>query len=131
MIRRPPRSTRTDTLFPYTTLFRSRPHSRPPGSNHRQHAEMTFLPVLPTETGGVLDCAAIDKRIRSAVRSAAGDLIELLMRDQGVSSICELPPETQTVLATLGKRLLLHGYAQGIRIILSRHIAEIYDLSRT
>src|SRR3546814_17469514 len=29
MIRRPPRSTRTDTLFPYTTLFRSdRPVSR-------------------------------------------------------------------------------------------------------
>src|SRR3546814_702318 len=26
MIRRPPRSTRTDTLFPYTTLFRS--HNR-------------------------------------------------------------------------------------------------------
>src|SRR3546814_5190261 len=32
MIRRPPRSTRTDTLFPYTTLFRSaslRPRFRP------------------------------------------------------------------------------------------------------
>src|SRR3546814_6413121 len=31
MIRRPPRATRTDTLFPYTTLFRSqpdRPHRR-------------------------------------------------------------------------------------------------------
>src|SRR3546814_5205176 len=28
MLRRPPRSTRTDTLFPYTTLFRS---SFPPG----------------------------------------------------------------------------------------------------
>src|SRR3546814_2198765 len=28
MIRRPPRSTRTDTLFPYTTLFRS-PHQWP------------------------------------------------------------------------------------------------------
>src|SRR3546814_8989053 len=27
MIRRPPRSTRTDTLFPYTTLFRSRGQS--------------------------------------------------------------------------------------------------------
>src|SRR3546814_17153520 len=26
MIRRPPRSTRTDTLFPYTTLFRSGAH---------------------------------------------------------------------------------------------------------
>src|SRR3546814_18135662 len=28
MIRRPPRSTRTDTLFPYTTLFRSRDEAR-------------------------------------------------------------------------------------------------------
>src|SRR3546814_7667865 len=27
MIRRPPRSTRTDTLFPYTTLFRSLPEA--------------------------------------------------------------------------------------------------------
>src|SRR3546814_1016922 len=30
MVRRPPRSTRTDTLFPYTTLFRSL------GVDHRQ-----------------------------------------------------------------------------------------------
>src|SRR3546814_9103501 len=28
MIRRPPRSTRTDTLFPYSTLFRSRGESQ-------------------------------------------------------------------------------------------------------
>src|SRR3546814_19671856 len=31
MIRRPPRSTRTDTLFPYTTLFRSVRNVRMPG----------------------------------------------------------------------------------------------------
>src|SRR3546814_20852236 len=31
MIRRPPRSTRTDTLFPYTTLFRSEARNRCPG----------------------------------------------------------------------------------------------------
>src|SRR3546814_3934121 len=30
MIRRPPRSTRTDTLFPYTTLFRSDVNSEVP-----------------------------------------------------------------------------------------------------
>src|SRR3546814_18341148 len=30
MIRRPPRSTRTDTLFPYTTLFRSRTRAERP-----------------------------------------------------------------------------------------------------
>src|SRR3546814_19326497 len=29
MIRRPPTSTRTDTLFPYTTLFRSDPRAGP------------------------------------------------------------------------------------------------------
>src|SRR3546814_20937251 len=53
MIRRPPRSTRTDTLFPYTTLFRSRVGHAPvqnerlddeahdgeekPERNHRMH----------------------------------------------------------------------------------------------
>src|SRR3546814_16633608 len=32
MIRRPPRSTRTDTLFPYTTLFRSIGDRQPSGA---------------------------------------------------------------------------------------------------
>src|SRR3546814_6174605 len=32
MIRRPPRSTRTDTLFPYTTLFRSQRQRQRPSS---------------------------------------------------------------------------------------------------
>src|SRR3546814_1925864 len=36
MIRRPPRSTRTDTLLPYTTLFRSRETgARTPGRDAR------------------------------------------------------------------------------------------------
>src|SRR3546814_3574075 len=35
MIRRPPRSTRTDTLFPYTTLFRSL-QDAPSNRSHRQ-----------------------------------------------------------------------------------------------
>src|SRR3546814_7706980 len=36
MIRRPPRSTRTDTLFPYTTLFRSSHYfdESDPGARH-------------------------------------------------------------------------------------------------
>src|SRR3546814_1137780 len=33
MIRRPPRSTRTDTLFPYTTLFRSQIHEHLPADS--------------------------------------------------------------------------------------------------
>src|SRR6056297_3803279 len=38
MLRRPPRSTRTDTLFPYTTLFRSRRPARPPHGRDRRRA---------------------------------------------------------------------------------------------
>src|SRR3546814_13384159 len=41
MIRRPPSSTRTDTLFPYTTLFRS-----PCPSSYR--AEATYLHIIGT-----------------------------------------------------------------------------------
>src|SRR3546814_18816405 len=37
MIRRPPRSTRTDTLFPYTTLFRSLLHERRGRPRRRRH----------------------------------------------------------------------------------------------
>src|SRR3546814_8204345 len=51
MIRRPPRSTRTDTLFPYTTLFRSvRDHQHP--FHRRVHAH-----------------AARDRRAEAEVRS--------------------------------------------------------------
>src|SRR3546814_2942704 len=38
MIRRPPRSTRTDTLFPYTTLFRSKSEEIPQ-DGHRSAAQ--------------------------------------------------------------------------------------------
>src|SRR3546814_11602347 len=43
MIRRPPRSTRTDTLFPYTTLFRSQAFLLLEGGNGllRARAEYT------------------------------------------------------------------------------------------
>src|SRR3546814_12838576 len=56
MIRRPPRSTRTDTLFPYTTLFRSIicrltnhvidssfPSASRPGSGHRRSGETKHM----------------------------------------------------------------------------------------
>src|SRR3546814_15611347 len=39
-IRRPPRSTRTDTLFPYTTLFRSREQRFSQEAIEKQNAEV-------------------------------------------------------------------------------------------
>src|SRR3546814_12901886 len=47
MIRRPPRSTRTDTLFPYTTLFRSPPARRRAGFQTATHSPFRPQPHLP------------------------------------------------------------------------------------
>src|SRR3546814_7057334 len=44
MIRRPPRSTRTDTLFPYTTLFRSK-HFRRDARLNFAHGEIVIFPA--------------------------------------------------------------------------------------
>src|SRR3546814_14368297 len=50
-IRRPPRSTRTDTLFPYTTLFRSRPTAPvPPVRQWRVTPAMCWLGSLDGAT---------------------------------------------------------------------------------
>src|SRR3546814_3486119 len=47
MIRRPPRSTRTDTLFPYTTLFRSCSTRR---RHHHPHPCRSHGPERPAAT---------------------------------------------------------------------------------
>src|SRR3546814_9323355 len=54
MIRRPPRSTRTDTLFPYTTLFRSKGD---------QHTDRTIL----AGALGMNACLEVTERDRNAV----------------------------------------------------------------
>src|SRR3546814_9758877 len=48
MIRRPPRSTRTDTLFPYTTLFRSNPPLPSQGREPKERS-MKYLPLIWSE----------------------------------------------------------------------------------
>src|SRR3546814_4930361 len=61
MIRRPPKSTRTDTLFPYTTLFRSH-HARP---------------LLPRQRG------AVDPRARVRPRPPLRGQLLRLAREEG------------------------------------------------
>src|SRR3546814_8277807 len=59
MIRRPPRSTRTDTLFPYTTLFRSRYVEIQIPSGAPRHQGNHFLRLsnrLGSVALGVLEC---------------------------------------------------------------------------
>src|SRR3546814_19390352 len=50
--RRPPRSTRTDTLFPFTTLFRSRPHPRSSRTPQRKGAACARRRVAPASRRG-------------------------------------------------------------------------------
>src|SRR3546814_9210856 len=75
MLRRPPRSTRTDTLFPYTTLFRSsdaspcRPQPRGGDNRRRRGARAAGRRRGQGESGpdgrlarrghGALSCAAV------------------------------------------------------------------------
>src|SRR3546814_1451034 len=49
MIRRPPRSTRTDTLFPYTTLFRSLDADQKPHFRADQQIDMDNGPEQPSQ----------------------------------------------------------------------------------
>src|SRR3546814_1748258 len=63
MIRRPPRSTRTDTLFPYTTLFRSRLQAQP---RWRLHIGARSTGVRRARSGG-------GDRQRHRPRRAAAD----------------------------------------------------------
>src|SRR3546814_21163068 len=77
MIRRPPRSTRTDTLFPYTTLFRS-PRLRLAlvrGADEREHAvrEMRVRrPYLRSIEDIILAIGHRAQLQRGKVRSRAG-----------------------------------------------------------
>src|SRR3546814_5971698 len=58
MIRRPPRSTRTDTLFPYTTLFRSQM------SKIRSHRAKSRCPSTLRRPDGCLDFARHEREKR-------------------------------------------------------------------
>src|SRR3546814_17005967 len=54
MTRRPPRATRTDTLFPYTTLFRSHPveHGDTARIDGDEHPQLPAYDLMEQTIGG-------------------------------------------------------------------------------
>src|SRR3546814_8896928 len=72
MIRRPPRSTRTDTLFPYTTLFRS-------DRVRHHHARIPEVRQVPLVAVLQADAAEVwaDASCREEVRRVEGVLARL------------------------------------------------------
>src|SRR3546814_5869122 len=62
MIRRPPRSTRTDTLFPDTTLFRSRvTHASQGAASQRVHAAPP-APGNQSNSPSAMNCSSFVRR---------------------------------------------------------------------
>src|SRR3546814_15971067 len=80
MIRRPPRSTRTDTLFPYTTLFRS------VQSDHDRRDVVAGTVFHGAAHGPGLGCA--DRGVGATGAAVAGDGAA----GAGTASAPELPP---------------------------------------
>src|SRR3546814_14032454 len=67
MIRRPPRSTRTDTLFPYTTLFRSddAEHRRegPDFSDAERHLLLIAVDIMDRRVQRYLKVGSLQERV--------------------------------------------------------------------
>src|SRR3546814_6812805 len=62
MARRPPRSTRTDTLFPYTTLFQASRRQRRPNTNIVKPAAKIQGSSLPSPTSASSDHSPVSRR---------------------------------------------------------------------
>src|SRR3546814_16944407 len=88
MILRPPRSTRTDTLFPYTTLFRSQVSSDGTrkwllAAADGQEYEMVFIPdadrgtlCVSSQVGCTLNCRFCHTGTMRLVRNlGAGEIV--------------------------------------------------------
>src|SRR3546814_1803511 len=100
MIRRPPRSTRTDTLFPYTTLFRSSAHRRVGAHLGFQHHRSNGVHGAPF--GGGVDQAVV--AIERAAHIARGIGLDDIERLAGFLERGALVGKLGAALATSGDR---------------------------
>src|SRR3546814_20853025 len=100
MIRRPPRSTRTDTLFPYTTLFRSlskdhgskrlAPGPVPKGKETRNRTPVARQPRLAGGEFHQLDGLRIDDRPADplgCIEMHAGFVAERIAQDARLAAV--------------------------------------------
>src|SRR3546814_18473012 len=92
MIRRPPRSTRTDTLFPYTTLFRSA------GTDTHKHLDEVGAGDGEERHVGLAGDGAGEQRLagarradqQTALRDLAAEALELLRVAQELDDLLQL-----------------------------------------
>src|SRR3546814_11333896 len=85
MIRRPPRSTRTDTLFPYTTLFRSL-------SPRRLSSDAYASTVRKIIRGAFMTADRV--RLRDLLRGVASTLPDFATTQRGLWNLIRYKPDT-------------------------------------
>src|SRR3546814_8969580 len=112
MIRRPPRSTRTDTLFPYTTLFRS--HG---AVAHAGHARQCRL-----DLGGVDVHAARDDHVGRAI--ADEEIARLVRSEEHTSELQSLMRISYAVFC-LKKKKQIHKQKHHYKYITIPNTAQL------
>src|SRR3546814_3168915 len=98
MIRRPPRSTRTDTLFPYTTLFRSDPSYSP--------RSLARLPCAGAQGGGSATAGALG--MATAARTAAAIYFFMARSEEHTSELQSLMRISYAVFCLKKKKKKTH-----------------------
>src|SRR3546814_3948760 len=84
MVRRPPRSTRTDTLFPYTTLFRSWQAAASGASPDRRRVAAQVAIELAGRRGHRLRKQQIDEALGRRLRLVVGETGPFVRFDEHV-----------------------------------------------
>src|SRR3546814_4724071 len=113
MIRRPPRSTRTDTLFPYTTLFRSNGVDK--CRSHPLNEEMTVFKALDEKT-------LVAGQIAPADLAAAKAL--------GVTTVINNRPDGEAPDQPRGSEIAEAAQAAGLGYRSEEHTSELQSLMR-
>src|SRR3546814_242591 len=123
MIRRPPRSTRTDTLFPYTTLFRSPPpHGGRPRRSSRawsvasnrlgQPRRLQIAPFGPFEGDRCKDPRPVGAGIDSnPIRPLLDILADRMAVNDHQPVIADIVEEILANPTKVRRRLFLQGHA--------------------
>src|SRR3546814_16996272 len=97
MIRRPPRSTRTDTLFPYTTLFRSWSTASPAGRSSSQARACANGDSSARRAGATGASLPLARMARLSARGAIDD--KAAIRGAGLHPAVHRAERLQPVLA--------------------------------
>src|SRR3546814_14264488 len=113
MIRRPPRSTRTDTLFPYTTLFRS----DAAGVGRVQ-------PGQQLDQGGLAGAVLADQRQRLAWTDVQVDVLQRRGVGAGVGEADVLEADAVAGVRALDRRALRGGH-RGFQVFVQRRQVQV------